>query len=96
MSNFIYKLRHIPTGLFYRPLSDNNLSKFGKVYKNKAINYNVVSVVNTLSNIASKNNLAVRVNKPFSNKYCTINTLPEDWEWVIYQYVEVNTENIKE
>lgn len=32
----MYKLKHIPTGLYYQPVKDgNNLSKRGKIYQTK-------------------------------------------------------------
>lgn len=36
-----YKIKHIPTGLYYKPSRGNNLSKLGKVYttKNCVLNY---------------------------------------------------------
>lgn len=36
--NAVYKIRHIPTGLFYKPskhMAKSNLSKNGKIYNSK-------------------------------------------------------------
>lgn len=36
LNYMMYKLKHIPTGLYYQPVKDgNNLSKRGKIYQTK-------------------------------------------------------------
>lgn len=41
-----YRLKHIPTGLYYKPNSSNTLSKKGKIYQTKG---NVITYLNSTS-----------------------------------------------
>ena len=90
-----YKLKHIPTGLYYQPISNkgSHFSKRGKIYqtKNNILNLSYFSNGSPRKEIrieAHRDTLIYKEYKdkliwiePFrySDKYTTI-TLAEDWE----------------
>ncbi|MBR4591445.1 MAG: hypothetical protein IKO36_12445 [Bacteroidaceae bacterium] len=66
----VYKVRHKPTGLFYSPGSNSNLSKNGKVYTTK----------NTIITLLKGGyTTTLRVNSKLSEEYKSIiENLPKD------------------
>ena len=81
----VYKLKHIPTGLYFTPSrGSGNLSKNGKIYKNKPS----LDWVKTIRIIFSCRN-SMQITNEMLRKYFNIQnnkgdvyvkTNPEDWE----------------
>lgn len=95
----VYKLRHVPTGLFYQPVKGrwsrekSNLSTRGKIYETHQYPKDLHTGGVTVSeNIINKYSLNVK--KTNYGNYLT--TSENDWEIVEYNIVENKTYKIKE
>lgn len=87
----VYKVRHIPTGLFYQPVigrwkdTKSNLSLTGKVYQSKKYPKDLhTGRVNVSKSLKDKFNLILRDTN--SGNYLT--SVEKDWEIVVYKLVE--------
>ena len=96
---FAYRLRHIPTGLFYQPVKGRwqhqatNLSKRGKVYLTK--NYPKMDGRSGRVNVSES--LIEEFNIPTfksSSGYSYLEYKSKDWEIVEYKLVENETKKI--
>ena len=86
----VYKLRHIPTGLFYKPVtgrwSDNksNLNEHGKIYS-----YRKPSLKDVAGRVQMSITQRKKYNIEYDNRYGF--TAPiEDWEIVEFELKEIN------
>lgn len=93
----IYKLKHLPTGLFYQPVTGRwskqktNLSKNGKLYSAKNYpNMNKNYSVNISKALEKKLNVLTRVS--FGGELM-VDTKPEDWKVITYNLIETNESN---
>lgn len=94
MDTIVYKLRHIPTGLFYQPVKGrwskdkSNLSKRGKLYETKQYpkpeEVSSTYSVHISESLISQFKVAHQKNR--FGQYLTSN--PEDWEVVEYKLIE--------
>ncbi len=82
----LYKLKHLPTGLFYTPSKGSgNLSSTGKIYVNRIPNLKWCEVIRIkfYTDIKSKKNqLLIEHFKLDTSRYIVDNhfkTNPEDW-----------------
>jgi hypothetical protein len=88
MNQTFYKLRHIPTGLFFKPNTNfyttkNNLSKTGKIYSKKpSFEYVKYGVYNGEKYPTNDDHIA-----SYGRDVC-ISYIPDDWEIVKYTVVE--------
>lgn len=89
----VYKVRHIPTGLFYQPVkgrwaSDkSNLSKRGKLYETRQYPKDLHT-----GGVAVSDNLRKEFNLPSrqTGYGSYIETSEKDWEVVEYKLKEIN------
>lgn len=88
MSQFVYKVRHKPTGLFFTPSkypNNNNLSKRGKIYDRrptfKSLNLDRILVGRDEARIPG-DLIATKVK--YTHVYVA-ETNPEDWEVILYE-----------
>jgi hypothetical protein len=96
IGNTFYKLRHIPTGKFYKPASGytwqkNNLSPTGKTYNKKAINFSTVSRLHVPVDFLPEK---PDVSRSGHYKTKVVETLPTEWEWVEFTVIEKQTSPI--
>jgi hypothetical protein len=81
MSDLVYKLKHVPTGMYYQPTKGRwahektNLSTRGKIYTTK-LYPKKISAVNISKSQAEKLNVLTRES---SFKELMVDTKPEDW-----------------
>lgn len=89
MTETFYKIRHIPTGLFYKPSihgSKLNLSKHGKVYTRKPNTDRVANV--RWKETDNYHNMPWSARRDVS-RFVTIDVIPSEWEIVRYETTEV-------
>ncbi len=88
----VYKLRHIPTGLFYGPVKGRwkddktHISKHGKVYTSKHHIKDFPSYINVSKTINNKFDLGITL-KRWGHE---LETPEKDWEVVEYNLTEIN------
>ena len=90
----VYKLQHVPSGLFYQPISGRwakektNLSKLGKIYTKK--NYPKTDKncrVNISVSLAEK--LGLQTRKSSYSQELVVDTIPQDWKVIEYELIEI-------
>lgn len=89
-----YKLRFKPNGKFYKPATGyrkTNISKQGKVYSKKSINFGYVTTIY----VSIDADTCGRENISRNTYQKIIRTTPEDWEWVEYNVVQGEISPIK-
>ena len=90
----VYKLQHVPTGLFYQPITGRwakektNLSKLGKIYTKKNYpktdkNYSV----NISLSLVEK--LGIKARKSRYGSELMLDTEPQDWKVIEYELIEI-------
>lgn len=88
----MFKLRHIPTGLFFKPKKfrlPSNLSKDGKIYKTRpGLKYLDKSIL--IMNPAHKGGY-----DPYIPKTIEMKIIPLDWEVVEYSVVAIGSFPVK-
>ena len=90
----VYKLQHVPTGLFYQPITGRwakektNLSKLGKIYTKK--NYPKTDKncsVNISLSLVEK--LGIKARKSSYGSELMVDTEPQDWRVIEYKLIEI-------
>ena len=91
MSDIVYKLKHVPTGMYYQPIKSRwshektNLSARGKIYTTKLFPKKI-GAVNVSKTQSEKLNVELRTT---STRELMLDTKPEDWKVVSYNLVEI-------
>jgi len=94
----VYKLRHKPTGLFYKPVQGRfkdtrtHLSPSGKLYQSKVIELIPSDMVIAVNNSQIKKyDLIVEPERKWADRN-ELQTAASDWEMVTYDMVERGTD----
>ena len=91
MSDIVYKLKHVPTGMYYQPVKGRfrhdktNLSVRGKIYSTQSF----PKLKNIHINITESQSKKIEGFKQNMWKEFIIETKPEDWKVISYNLVEV-------